>query len=56
MVKLDINVAGAIVQIIDLAAKTGAFTGQDLTSVGKIREIVVEQVQQAQQGETASDD
>lgn len=45
MVNIRPEVAGVIVQIIDGAAKAGVFTGQDLSTVGKVREEIVTQLE-----------
>ena len=42
MVQLNPNTVGAMIQIIDVAASKGVFSGVDITSVGQIRSELVE--------------
>jgi hypothetical protein len=43
-INLDANVVVALVQIIDLGGKKGAYTGNDLSVVGNIRSLLVEEL------------
>jgi hypothetical protein len=47
MVQIEENILGACVQIIDLAAKNGTFSGNDLSTVGEVRNKLVEAIKPA---------
>lgn len=47
MVKVRPEVVGAVIQIIDESAKKGVFSGADLTTVGNIRQQLVEAINEA---------
>jgi hypothetical protein len=42
MVEINPNLVMSMIQVIDVAAQKGTFTGKDLTAVGKIREQLEE--------------
>jgi hypothetical protein len=50
-IELQANVVVALVQIIDLGAKKGAFVGNDLSTVGEVRSMLVEKLQPFMQSE-----
>lgn len=41
-IEMSPNMVAALVQIIDLGSKAGAFQGADVTVVGEVREKLVE--------------
>ena len=45
VVEVPANVVGAMVQIIDLGGKAGAYQGVDITTVGQVREQLVALIQ-----------
>lgn len=50
-VTININLVGAMVQVIDRSATAGAFTGADLTTVGQIRAELVRILESNQQNQ-----
>ena len=55
-VNLEANVVAALVQIIDLGAKKGSYSGSDLSTVGEVRAMLVEKLKPFMQNEEESEE
>ena len=58
MVEIDLQTVKAIVQIIDVCSKRGAFEGGELSQVGQVRESILmaaqEEIKKEQEEQKAS--